>query len=89
MRRRQEILDAQEEIGRALLTERIGRTVEVLVERKDPLTGMYLGRSEEFAPDNVDGTIRFRSTKEYVPGAFVMVKLTRVSGQNLIGEEAA
>lgn len=89
MRRRQEILDAQEEIGRALLTERIGRTVEVLVERKDPLTGMYLGRSEEFAPDNVDGTIRFRSAKEYVPGAFVMVKLTRVSGQNLIGEEAA
>lgn len=86
-RRRKEILDCQQEIGMRLLEKRIGRTYEVLVEGRDPLTDMYIGRSYEFAPDNVDGTIRFHSEKEYAPGEFTTVKIKKVSGQNLIGEE--
>lgn len=85
--RRQEILDLQEGIGIRRLQERIGRTAEILIEGKDPLTGMYIGRSSEFAPDNVDGTVRFRSEKNYEPGDFTFVKYTKTSGQNLIGEE--
>lgn len=85
--RRQEILDLQEGIGIRRLQERIGRKAEILIEGKDPLTGMYIGRSSEFAPDNVDGTVRFRSEKNYEPGDFTFVKYTKTSGQNLIGEE--
>lgn len=87
LRRKNEILAVQQEIGIALLQERVGRECEVLIESKDPLTGMYIGRSYEFAPDNVDGNIRFRSDKDHEQGGFTHVRITKVSGQNLIGEE--
>lgn len=87
LRRKNEILAVQQEIGIALLQERVGREYEVLIESKDPLTGMYIGRSYEFAPDNVDGNIRFRSDKDHEQGGFTHVRITKVSGQNLIGEE--
>lgn len=87
LRRKTEILAVQQEIGIALLQERVGREYEVLIESKDPLTGMYIGRSYEFAPDNVDGNIRFRSDKDHEQGGFTHVRITKVSGQNLIGEE--
>ena len=87
LRRKNEILAVQQEIGITLLQERIDREYEVLIESKDPLTGMYIGRSYEFAPDNVDGNIRFRSDKDHEQGSFTHVRITKVSGQNLIGEE--
>lgn len=87
LRRKNEILAVQQEIGITLLQERVGREYEVLIESKDPLTGMYIGRSYEFAPDNVDGNIRFRSDKDHEQGSFTHVRITKVSGQNLIGEE--
>ena len=87
LRRKNEILAVQQEIGITLLQERVGREYEVLIESKDPLTGMYIGRSYEFAPDNVDGNIRFRSDKDHEQGGFTHVRITKVSGQNLIGEE--
>lgn len=87
LRRKNEILAVQQEIGIALLQERVGREYEVLIESKDPLTGMYIGRSYEFAPDNVDGNIRFRSDKDHEQGGFTHVRIRKVSGQNLIGEE--
>lgn len=87
LRRKNEILAVQQEIGITLLQERVGREYEVLIESKNPLTGMYIGRSYEFAPDNVDGNIRFRSDKDHEQGGFTHVRITKVSGQNLIGEE--
>ncbi len=87
LRRKNEILAVQQEIGITLLQERVGREYEVLIESKDSLTGMYIGRSYEFAPDNVDGNIRFRSDKDHEQGSFTHVRITKVSGQNLIGEE--
>ena len=87
LRRKNEILAVQQEIVITLLQERVGREYEVLIESKDPLTGMYIGRSYEFAPDNVDGNIRFRSDKDHEQGGFTHVRITKVSGQNLIGEE--
>ena len=87
LRRKNEILAVQQEIGITLLQERVGREYEVLIESKDPLTGMYIGRSYEFAPDNVDGNIRFRSDKDHEQGGFTHVRITKVSGQNLIGKE--
>ena len=41
------------------------------------------------APDNVDGNVRFHPLKDHKPGEFATVKITKVSGANLIGDEVA
>lgn len=86
-RRRQEIMAVQETIAEEHLKQEIGKTEEVLIEREDPLTGMYVGRTWRMAPDNVDGNIRFHPLKEHETGTFAKVKVTKISGQNLIGNE--
>ena len=88
-RRRKEIMDAQEIIGISLLQKEIGTVQEVLIERVDPLTQTYIGRSAKMAPDNVDGNVRFHPLKDHQPGEFATVKITKVSGANLIGDEVA
>jgi ribosomal protein S12 methylthiotransferase len=86
-RRQDEIMAAQETIAEELLKKEIGEIREVLVERMDPLTGMYVGRTSRMAPDNVDGVVRFHSDAEHQPGEFVNVLIKKLSGQNLIGDE--
>lgn len=86
-RRRKEIMDAQAIIASDLLSQEIGKQETVLVERVDPLTNMYIGRTWKMAPDNVDGNVRFHPINEHQPGEFVDVKITKVAGMNLIGEE--
>ncbi len=87
IRRREELMAAQSAISHELLESCIGSVQEVLVERQDPLSGMYIGRSYMHAPDNVDGGVRFRSEKPHPPGEFVKVEITGVSGLNLTGKE--
>lgn len=84
-RRRAEIMMLQDRIAQEKLREKIGMESEVLVERSDPLTGMYIGRSAMQAPDGVDGCVRFRSDEDLHAGEFVTVRFTKISGQNLIG----
>ena len=86
-RRRQEIMAVQEQIAEDHLKEEIGKTEEVLIEREDPLTKMYVARTWRMAPDNVDGNIRFHPLKDHKLGKFVNVRVTKISGQNLIGDE--
>ena len=86
-RRLREIMELQQGISTSLLEKRIGTVQEVLVEGRDPLSGMYIGRSVLFAPDNVDGCVRFRSESGPEKGDFVKVRYTRTAGHNLIGEE--
>ena len=86
-RRRAEIMAIQDEIAQNHLKSLIGTESRVIVERTDPLTRMYVGRTWQQAPDNVDGVIRFHPLKDHQPGEFVRVRITKISGQNLIGEE--
>lgn len=86
-RRRQEIMDIQQEIGVSLLQEEIGTIQKVLIEKTDPLTNMYIGRTSKMAPDNVDGNVRFHPIKNHQLGEFTYVKMKKVSGNNLIGDE--
>lgn len=86
-RRRAEIMQLQEKIASDLLLNKIGTTSKVLVEGRNPLTHMYTGRSYAFAPDGVDGYVMFKSNQEHEAGQFANVHFTKVSGQNLIGEE--
>ena len=86
-RRLAEIMAVQDEVVRAARESWLGQTDEVMVEAHDGLTGMYIGRSAMFAPDGVDGVVRFRSDRDLAPGDFAMVEYTRVSGQNMIGKD--
>jgi len=86
-RRREEIMALQEEIVTRDHQQLIGTVQEVLVEGNDPLSGMYIGRSSMYAPDGVDGCVRFRSGKTLACGDFVPVRITKLSGQNLIGTQ--
>ncbi len=86
-RRRADIMELQAGISDARLAERIGRTEEVLIEKRDPLTEMYIGRSALHAPDNVDGNVRFHSEKVHQAGDFAFVKYTKAAGHTLIGQE--
>ena len=47
---------------------------------------MYIARSAMFAPDDVDGSVRFSSSKEIELGTFVKVRYKKVAHQTLIGE---
>lgn len=85
-RRLSEIMSLQAEISEELLNERCGTVMEVLVESRDDLSRMYVGRSAMFAPDGVDGCVRFRSDRIYEAGDFAFVRIKRAAGHNLIGE---
>ncbi len=87
-RRKRELMDVQIAIASEDRKKLIGNTDEVMVESRDPLTGMYIGRSAMYAPDGVDGCVRFRSEEDLYPGDIVFVTYTRSAGQNLIGIQA-
>lgn len=86
-RRRDELMKAQNEIAKELLEVLVGMETEVLIERIDSLTGMYIGRCYMQAPDNVDGVVRIKNEAEHEPGEYVRVKITRISGLDLIARE--
>jgi ribosomal protein S12 methylthiotransferase len=60
----------------------VGCELEVLVERLDPDTGQWVGRSQREAPE-VDGEIRLRSTAGLRVGAYVTARVTASSGADL------
>ncbi|MBR2810473.1 MAG: 30S ribosomal protein S12 methylthiotransferase RimO [Solobacterium sp.] len=86
-RRRRELMAAQAEIVEEENRKRIGMVDTVMVESVDPLTGMYIGRSYMHAPDDVDGSVRFRSDKAHQAGDFVSVRYRKAIGMRLIGDE--
>ena len=86
---KQERLDAlmklQNEISLANQQAYVGKTIEVLVESKDALKNMYIGRSKACAPDEVDGMILFTSNQDLTLGSFVNVTITQALPYDLIG----
>lgn len=86
-RRRADIMSVQEKIAEDRLKITIDHVYEVMIEGRNPLTHMYTGRSYAFAPDGVDGCIMFHSDQPHEAGQFTKVRITKISGQNLIGEE--
>ncbi|MGX8834751.1 30S ribosomal protein S12 methylthiotransferase RimO [Amedibacillus sp. YH-ame6] len=81
------LMKRQEEISYENQKAMIGKTIEVLVEDQEGLTGMYRGRGASSAPDEVDGIVMFKSER-YIPfGSFVNVNITSALPHDLIGEE--
>lgn len=81
-RRRNLIMERQQEVSRRILERKVGKTYEVLVE------GMgedgYYGRSFEMAPE-VDGMIIIKTQKGLMVGSFVDVKIIEALEYDLVG----
>lgn len=80
-----QLMRLQNEISMMNQQEYVGKTIEVLVESKDALKNLYRGRSAACAPDEVDGSIYFRSEKDIELGSFVNVEITEAKAYDLIG----
>jgi len=81
--RAQEIMEVQQEISYEKNLEKIGRVLEVLVDKKE--AGRYLGRTE-FDSVEVDNEVVIHSDHLLLPGQFVNVKITKAYDYDLEGE---
>ena len=66
----------------------VGSRVEVLVERLDLETGMWMGRSKREAPE-VDGEIRFPADAHVSVGDYLTIPIEAADGADLIGGRPA
>lgn len=81
--RAQEIMELQQEISLEKNREKIGKTLKVLVDRKE--AGRYIGRTE-FDSVEVDNEVVINTSEKLVPGQFVQVKITKAYDYDLEGE---
>lgn len=81
--RAQEIMELQQEISLEKNEEKVGRTLKVMVDKKE--SGRYLGRTE-FDSVEVDNEVIINSKKTLQPGEFVQVRITKAFDYDLEGE---
>ncbi len=73
----------QLEISLASNRQKIGKTLEILVEGIEE-DGSYLGRTRYDAPE-IDNSVLFTSDAACVPGDIVSVKITDAFDYDLVG----
>ena len=83
-RRKEILMTKQLEISLASNTDKIGRTLEVLIEEMDE-EGSYIGRSRYDAPE-IDNSVLFSTDEICMPGDMVYVKITDAFDYDLVGE---
>lgn len=83
-RRRDEIMELQQDIAFDHSENMVGRVLTVMIEGKVADEPVYVGRTYMDAPD-VDGLI-FVNADELMSGDFVRVTVTGAAGYDLIGE---
>lgn len=85
--RRDQLMMLQQDISAMKSKEYIGKTLEVLVEKKNGTTNSqkYEGRSFMDAPE-IDGMVLFNSKETLAIGDFVKVQITEATDYDLIGE---
>lgn len=81
--RAQEIIEFQQEISFEKNQEYIGKTLRVIIDKKE--AGRYIGRTE-FDSVEVDNEVIVHSTKKLNPGDFVFVNITKAYDYDLEGE---
>ena len=87
-KRLDELMLLQQEITQKASERYIGTVQEVLVEMKDSLRKLYIGRSKHHAPDEIDGHVSFFSAKDIEQGTFVRVKINSVRNYDWQGKLA-
>ncbi len=78
--RRARFMELSAEISAARLADKIGRTMQVLVDRIDGKVAV--ARSASDAPE-IDGTVRIRGAQGLIAGAFADVKITASGAYDL------
>ncbi|MEU5423273.1 30S ribosomal protein S12 methylthiotransferase RimO [Streptomyces sp. NPDC001407] len=73
-----------EELTAQRAEERLGETMEVLVDRIDEEDGV-LGRAAHQAPET-DGQVRLVTDREFAPGSMVVAKVVATEGVDLVAE---
>ena len=81
--RAQEIMEVQQEISLEKNREKIGKTLKVLVDKRE--AGRYIGRTE-FDSVEVDNEVIIQTKKRLKIGEFVHVKITKAYDYDLEGE---
>ncbi|MCM2305150.1 MAG: 30S ribosomal protein S12 methylthiotransferase RimO [Elusimicrobia bacterium] len=85
-RRAEAIMAAQQPISLAINASRIGKTVKVLVDRKEG--GHFIGRTEQDSPE-VDNEVLIPAASHYLRvGDFADIKITGAEEYDLTGEPA-
>ena len=84
-RRRDEIMELQQEIAFESAQAMVGRTVKAMIEGKVADENAYVARTYKDAP-SVDGYLFINSKRELMSGDFVNVKITGSNEYDLIGE---
>lgn len=83
-RRRNEIMELQQQIVFRKSRNYIGKVFTVIVEGRLPEEDVYIARSYMDAPD-VDGYVFFHSDWELMSGDFLEIEITGTNGYDLIG----
>jgi ribosomal protein S12 methylthiotransferase len=80
------LMEIQREISNRLNGRRIGKEIDVLIERYDGRNDVYIGRSQYDAPE-IDGEVFVRGS-ELTIGSFAKVRITHSFEFDLSGEVA-
>lgn len=83
-KRRDDLMQLQQEIALECQQRWIGKTLKVLVEEKLP-DGRFLGRTEGDAPE-IDGSVYINSSLELEIGEFSQVKIHEADSYDLMGD---
>lgn len=83
-RRKDELMNTQQNVVFDKNEKLIGHTFEVIVDGMIPEEGIYVGRTYMDIPD-VDGCIFFEAPYEIISGTVVTVRVTDAKGYDLIG----
>ena len=81
--RRARFMAVQEKISTRRLEQKIGRTLDVLIDESG--ANGAVGRSSADAPE-IDGAVHISKAKGLKPGQFVRVRVTRSDAHDLYGE---
>jgi ribosomal protein S12 methylthiotransferase len=78
--RRARFMELSAEISAARLAQKVGRTMQVLIDRIDD--GAAIARSTSDAPE-IDGTVRIRGAKKLAVGDWAQVRITKAGAYDL------
>ena len=79
------VMRRQIEISLSRNEEKVGRVLDVLVEREDEEEGCYIGRTQYDAP-GIDNNVILRSSKPLAAGEIVPVSITDAFDYDLVGD---
>jgi ribosomal protein S12 methylthiotransferase len=80
------LMAIQEPISRKKNQQEVGKITDVLIEQENPETGVFIGRSSRFAPEEVDGQVYVTGVGGAKLGTIVPVKIQSADTYDLYGQ---